>query len=155
MRSYASSALHKVSLRYVQVFLRQTTNTALANGRGKIEERLARWLLMAHDRIDSDELKLTQEFLAVMLGVRQSNITTVLQELERNKGLVAHRRAFVTILDRQGLEEGSKGDYSLRHTGTAISYTFKTVRTFSKILGVRIWTIWRRQNARLLHPRVS
>jgi CRP-like cAMP-binding protein len=57
-----SSALHQVLLRYVQVFLRQTTETALANGRGKIEERLARWLLMAHDRIDGDELKLTHEF---------------------------------------------------------------------------------------------
>jgi CRP-like cAMP-binding protein len=91
-----SSALHQVFLRYVQVFLRQTTETALANGRGKIEERLARWLLMAHDRSDGDDLKLTHEFLAVMLGVRRSGITTALQELER-KGLIAHRRSFVTI----------------------------------------------------------
>jgi CRP-like cAMP-binding protein len=106
-----SSALHQVFLRYVQVFLRQTTETALANGRGKIEERLARWLLMAHDRVDGDELKLTHEFLAVMLGVRRSGITTALLELER-KGLIAHRRSFVTILDREGLEEGSNGAYS-------------------------------------------
>ena len=90
-----SSALHQLLLRYVQVFLRQTTETALANGRGKIEERLARWLLMAHDRVDGDELKLTHEFLAVMLGVRRSGITTALQELER-KGLIAHRRSFVS-----------------------------------------------------------
>jgi CRP-like cAMP-binding protein len=106
-----STTLHQALLRYVQVFLRQTTETALANGRGKIEERLARWLLMAHDRGDGDELKLTHEFLAVMLGVRRSGITTALQELER-KGLIAHRRAFVTILDREGLEEGSNGAYS-------------------------------------------
>jgi CRP-like cAMP-binding protein len=95
----------------VQVFLRQTTETALANGRGKIEERLARWPLMAHDRIDGDELKLTHEFLAVMLGVRRSGITTALQELER-KGLIVHRRSRVTVLDREGLEEGSNGAYS-------------------------------------------
>jgi len=106
-----SSALHQVLLRYVQVFLRQTTETALANGRGKIEERLARWPLMAHDRIDGDELKLTHEFLAVMLGVRRSGITTALQELER-KGLIVHRRSRVTVLDREGLEEGSNGAYS-------------------------------------------
>jgi hypothetical protein len=106
-----STTLHQALLRYVQVFLRQTTETALANGRAKIEERLARWLLLAHDRIDGDELKLTHEFLAVMLGVRRSGITTALQELER-KGLIAHRRSLVTILDREGLEQGSKSAYS-------------------------------------------
>lgn len=111
-----SSALHQVFLRYVQVFLRQTTETALANGRGKIEERLARWLLIAHDRIDGDELKLTHEFLAVMLGVRRSGITTALQELER-RGLIAHRRSLVTILDREGLEKGSNGAYSSASKG--------------------------------------
>lgn len=111
-----SSALHQVFLRYVQVFLRQTTETALANGRGKIEERLARWLLIAHDRIDGDELKLTHEFLAVMLGVRRSGITTALQELER-RGLIAHRRSLVTILDREGLEKSSNGAYSCASKG--------------------------------------
>jgi CRP-like cAMP-binding protein len=111
-----SSALHQVLLRYVPVFLRQTTETALANGRGKIEERLARWLLMAHDRIDGDELKLTHEFLAVMLGVRRSGITTALQELER-KGLIAHRRSLVTVLDREGLELASNGAYSRASQG--------------------------------------
>lgn len=106
-----SSALHQILLRYVQVFLRQTTETALANGRGKIEERLARWLLMAHDRIDGDELQFAHEFLAVMLGVRPAGITTALQELER-KGLIAHRRSRVTVLDREGLEESSNGAYT-------------------------------------------
>jgi CRP-like cAMP-binding protein len=59
--------LHHVLLRYVRSFLLQTASTALANGRSKIEERLARWLLMAQDRIDGDQLLLTQEFLSVML----------------------------------------------------------------------------------------
>jgi DNA-binding transcriptional regulator YhcF (GntR family) len=56
------------------------------------------------------------EFLAVMLGVRRSGITTALQELER-KGLIAHRRSFVTILDREGLEESSNGAYSRASQG--------------------------------------
>ena len=105
-----SSALHQVLLRYVNLFMSQTTETALANGRGKIEERLARWLLLAHDRIDGDDLKLTHEFLSVMLGVRRSGITIALQELER-KGLISHRRSAVTILDRKGLEQGTNGAY--------------------------------------------
>lgn len=105
-----SPGLQRVLLRYVQAFLAQTTQTALANGRSKIEERLARWLLMAHDRIDGNELVLTHEFLAVMLGVRRSGVTTALQELER-KGLISHARALVTILDREGLEEATDGSY--------------------------------------------
>jgi CRP-like cAMP-binding protein len=79
----ASTALHHVLLAYVHSFMAQTTQTALANGRSKIEERLAHWLLLAHDRVDSEELPLTHEFLAVMLGVRRPGVTTALQELER------------------------------------------------------------------------
>jgi CRP-like cAMP-binding protein len=89
----------------------QITQTALSNGRSTIEERLARWLLMAHDRMDSPEIGLTHEFLAVMLGVRRSGVTTALQELER-KGLIGHRRSFITIIDREGLEERSNGTYT-------------------------------------------
>ena len=91
-------------------FLFQTTSTALANGRSKIEERLARWLLMAEDRIDGDELPLTHEFLSLMLGVRRPGVTIALQALER-EGLIAHRRAIITILDREGLEAHSNGTY--------------------------------------------
>jgi CRP-like cAMP-binding protein len=107
----ASASLHQVLLHYVHHFLTQTTQTALANGRSKIEERLARWLLMAHDRLDGDEVPLTQEFLAVMLGVRRSGVTAALQELER-KGLITHRRSLITILDREGLEESCNGAYT-------------------------------------------
>lgn len=105
-----SSDLHKVLLKYVHSFLTQTTQTALANGRSKIEERLARWLLMADDRVDGNELALTHDFLAVMLGVRRSGVTVALQELER-KGLIAHRRGLITIADER-LEHGSNGTYS-------------------------------------------
>jgi hypothetical protein len=107
----ASSALHQVLLHYVHSFMTQITQTALANGRSTIEERLARWLLMAHDRVDGPEIALTHEFLSIMLGVRRSGVTTALQELER-KGLIGHRRSFITIMDREGLEERSNGTYT-------------------------------------------
>ena len=64
-------------------FMIQTAHTALANGRAKLEERLARWLLMAHDRMDSDAVPLTHEFLAVMLGVRRAGVTVALHGFER------------------------------------------------------------------------
>lgn len=105
----ASVSLHRVMLNYAHSFMIQI-QTALANARGKLEERLARWLLMAHDRVKG-ELVLTHEFLSVMLGVRRSGVTTALQELER-RGLITHRRGFVTILDREGLEETSNGTYT-------------------------------------------
>jgi CRP-like cAMP-binding protein len=107
----ASAPLHHALLHYVHSFMSQTTQTALANGRSKIEDRLARWLLMAHDRIDGDELPLTHEFLAVMLGVRRSGVTVAIQELER-KGLITHRRSVITIRDRDALEHSSNGTYS-------------------------------------------
>ena len=78
-----SNTLHRAMLHYAHAYLLQITSTALANGRGKIEERLARWILMAHDRIDDDRLPLTHEFLSLMLGVRRSGVTTALQALAR------------------------------------------------------------------------
>lgn len=105
-----SVSLHRALLRYVHEFMMQTTQTALANGRSKIEERLARWLLMAADRTDSSELPLTHEFLAIMLGVRRAGVTVALQGLERT-GLIAYRRRVIAILDREALEKGSNGTY--------------------------------------------
>jgi DNA-binding transcriptional regulator YhcF (GntR family) len=118
----ASVPLHHVLLRYVYSFMTQTTQTALANGRSKIEERLARWLLMAHDRVDGDRLPLTHEFLAVMLGVRRSGVTVALQELER-KGLLEHRRSVIAIVDREGLEHSSNGTYT-RPARRLVNYSF-------------------------------
>jgi CRP-like cAMP-binding protein len=105
-----SADLHHVLLRYVRSFLLQTASTALANGRSKIEERLARWLLMAQDRIDGDQLPLTHEFLSVMLGVRRPGVTIALQKLA-GEGLIAHTRGIITILNRRGLEAHSNGIY--------------------------------------------
>ena len=76
-----STALHRLIMKYTDAFLVQTAQTALANGRSKIEERLARWLLMAPDRLESDELPLTHEFLALMLGTQRPGVTIALHAL--------------------------------------------------------------------------
>lgn len=107
----ASVPLHHVLLRYVHSFMTQTTQTALANGRSKIEERLCRWLLMADDRIDGDELPLTHEFLSVMLGVQRSGVTLATQALERD-GLIETRRGRISILDRKRMEKNCNGTYT-------------------------------------------
>src|SRR5262245_21149161 len=107
-----SSSLAGCLLRYAHVFSVQAGHTALANAEGKIEERLARWLLMAHDRVDGDELHLTHEFLAVMLGVRRAGVTTALHQLEA-EGLISTARGMVVVLDRAGLEENANGLYGV------------------------------------------
>jgi len=105
-----SPAFHRAMLRYVRAFLAQTTTTALANGRSKIEERLARWLLMADDRLGGDEIHLTHEFLGLMLGTHRPGVTLALQALERT-GFIATRRGSIRILDRKALEKSSNGTY--------------------------------------------
>ena len=105
-----SPAFHRAMLRYARAFLAQTTTTALANGRSKVDERLARWLLMAHDRLGGDELNLTHEFLGLMLGTHRPGVTLALQSLER-AGLITTRRGRVTILDRKALQRSSNGTY--------------------------------------------
>jgi len=105
-----SPTLHRVMLQYVHAFLNQATQTAVANGRSKIEERLARWLLMADDRIDGPDLALTHEFLAMMLCTRRPGVTVAIQELER-AGLIARKRGHIVIVDREGLEKISNGTY--------------------------------------------
>jgi CRP-like cAMP-binding protein len=105
-----SAGLHHVLLRYAHSFLMQTTSTALANGRSRIEERLARWLLMAGDRIDGNQIPLTHEFLSLMLGTQRPGVTIALQALER-EGLIAHKRGVITILDRKSLQLHSNGTY--------------------------------------------
>jgi CRP-like cAMP-binding protein len=97
-------------MRFAHVFAVQASYTALANARGKIEERLARWLLMAQDRIGTDTLELTHEFLALMLGVRRAGVTVALQQLE-SRAIVQTTRGAITITDRDGLEECANGLY--------------------------------------------
>jgi CRP-like cAMP-binding protein len=97
-------------LRYVHVFLMQANHTAIAAGRGKIPERLARGLLMWHDRVRADHLSVTHDFLALLLGVQRPGVTVALHELE-GQGLIRSMRNAVRILDRKGLELAANGLY--------------------------------------------
>jgi CRP-like cAMP-binding protein len=105
-----SPSLREHLLRYAHVLSVQMGYTALANGRYKLEERLARWLLMAQDRSDSDEIALTHEFLATMLGTRRPGVTAALNELQKIQ-IIASERGRVTVLDRHALEEIANGSY--------------------------------------------
>src|SRR6202161_3726243 len=97
---------------YVQAFLEQVMVSVACNGAHSLKQRLARWLLMMRDRSDSDVLPITQSLLAEMLGVQRPSITNAIRELER-AGLIERGRRQVTILDRQGLTQGSCECYQL------------------------------------------
>jgi CRP-like cAMP-binding protein len=99
-----SDTLRTLMLKSAQGFMIQTAQTALANGRAKLEQRLARWLLMAHDRMTTDAVPLTHEFLAVMLGVRRAGVTVAIHGFER-RGLVTTRRGQLTVVNRTGIEQ--------------------------------------------------
>ena len=105
-----SPALHGVLLRYVQAFMSQTAHTLLANNAHRMDERLARWLLMTRDRLDGDELPLTQPFLSRMLGANRPGITLAVRAFGA-AGLIRHTRGRITVLDRAGLEAAAGGSY--------------------------------------------
>jgi CRP-like cAMP-binding protein len=105
-----SEAVRSMALRYSHAFCVQCAATALANAHGTIEERLARWLLMSRDRHDGDELPLTHEFIALMLGVRRPGVTIALQQLEQ-RALIQTGRGSITLLDREGLGATASGLY--------------------------------------------
>lgn len=109
-----SPSLHRTLLRYGHAFHIETTQTAVTNVRCRVEERLARWLLMAHDRIDGDEIFLTHEFLSLMIGVRRASITETLRKLA-DQNLIAIRRGAVAIVDRTKLQKTAKGAYTPLH----------------------------------------
>ena len=104
----ASAPLHRHLLRFVHAFMVQMGQTALANGSHVLEQRLARWLLMCHDRVDGDDLSTTHAFLSLMLGVHRAGVTEALQGLEDQEA-IATKRGRITVLDRVGLE-GVAGD---------------------------------------------
>lgn len=105
-----SASMRQTFLKFAQAFMIQTAHTAIANGRATVEERLARWLLMAHDRGDGDQLTLTHEFLALMLGVRRAGVTVALGALS-NKGMISTKRGTIQIRDRKALLKVAAGYY--------------------------------------------
>ena len=92
--------------RFALALLKQVSQTAACNRNHHIAERLARWLLTCHDRVNGDELRLTQEFIAEMLGTRRSGVSEAAMMLQ-SSGLIRYSRGHITILDRKGLEEFS------------------------------------------------
>jgi len=107
-----SKTLQQLLLKFAQSFMIQTTHTAIANARGTLEQRLARWILMSQDRTMGGEVALTHEFLSLMLAVRRPGVTEALQGLSE-KGLIHHSRGTVTVIDRDGLIEQANGLYGV------------------------------------------
>ena len=107
-----SPSLRKLLLRFTQVQFTQASQTAFVNATLKIETRLARWLLMCHDRVDGDELVVTHEFVALMLGVQRSGVTLAIQALEGYR-LIKAKRGRMTVLDRDALEKVVGTGYGL------------------------------------------
>ncbi|MDP2356366.1 MAG: Crp/Fnr family transcriptional regulator [Beijerinckiaceae bacterium] len=108
----ASPGLTDLTVRYHQAMLAQLAYTAFSHGSLSVSERLARWLLMAHDRAEGDELPLAHDFFSWMLAVRRSGVTNALSEL-RSEGAIATKRARVIILNRDKLIERASGSYGL------------------------------------------
>jgi CRP-like cAMP-binding protein len=93
----------RLLLRYTQALITQMSQTAVCNRLHAIEQQLCRWLLLSHDRLDSDELVMTQELIANMLGVRREGVTAAAGRLQE-QGLIRYVRGRIQILDRRGLE---------------------------------------------------
>ena len=106
----SSPALHDLLLRYAHVLTMILSQTALSNAAFTIEERLARWILMAHDRLEGDELPLTHDFLALMLGTTRSSVTLAVQALE-GYGAIRAKRMLITVRDRDILLDLAGSSY--------------------------------------------
>lgn len=122
-------AFQQMLLRYTQALITQISQTAVCNRLHPIEQQLCRWLLLSHDRLDSDELVMTHDLISNMLGVRREGITLAAQKLAA-KRLIKNLRGTITVIDRQGLEAAVCECYMVvnneynRLLGRGISRTF-------------------------------
>jgi CRP-like cAMP-binding protein len=108
-------ALQLALLRYTHALITQISQTAVCNRLHPIQKRLCRWLLLTRDRVPSDEMRMTQEFIAHMLGVRRESVTAAAHRLQ-DAGLIRYVRGHITILDRQGLEAAACECYGVVRT---------------------------------------
>jgi len=108
--SFAVPELHVLWLRYAHVLMVQATQTGLANGQGSLVERLARWLVMRHDRVRTPEIDVTHGYISILLGVRRAGVTVALHRLE-GEHLIRSQRNRISVLDRGGLVRVANGYY--------------------------------------------
>ena len=108
----AGTPLHDLLHRYTRALINQVVQGIVCNRMHSIAQRCARWLLLTHDRVDSDQFPLTQQFLAHMLGVRRASVGTVTSKLQK-AGLIRYSRGVITILDRPGLEAAACECYQI------------------------------------------
>jgi len=107
-----SPSMQAVMLHYAHAFFNQVAQSAACNQFHSIEQRCCRWLLMTRDRMQSDDFLLTQEFLAMMLGVQRTGVTVAAGALQQ-RGLIRYKRGNVSVLDRLGLERRSCECYAI------------------------------------------
>jgi len=107
-----SESLHIMLLRYVQTALVQAAQSTATNAHQRVEARLARWLLMCHDRVEGDEIELTHEFMGMMISADRSGVTVTLHILE-GAGMIRSKRGRVLIRDREKLEELAGDSYGV------------------------------------------
>src|ERR1700722_6648515 len=107
-----SASMRTVMLRYAHAFFNQVAQSAACNQLHSLERRCCRWLLMTHDRMQSDEFLLTQEFLAMMLGVQRTGVSATAAALQR-AGLIRYNRGKVTIMNREALQQKSCECYGI------------------------------------------
>lgn len=103
VRFQRNGEVQRQLLRFTNAFITQLSQTAACNRAHGMEARLARWLLMMHDRVAAPQIRMTQQFLAHMLGARTASVNEAVQKLEA-AAVIGHRRQEITILDRPGLE---------------------------------------------------
>jgi CRP-like cAMP-binding protein len=125
-----SLPLQRELYRYTHTLMAQISQTAACNRFHVVEMRLARWLLMTHDRVKSNKFRMTHEFLAHMLGVRRVGVTKAAQTLQKRK-LISYCRGDITVLDRRGLEASACECYEVvkdMHDGAQAGHTMRKMR---------------------------
>lgn len=117
--------LRRLVFRYLQAYMAQVSQSVACNRLHTIEERFAKWLLMNHDRVPGDEIHITQEFLADMLGVHRPSVSLIARHFQQ-LGLIKYSRGSLTVLDRPGIEDASCECYGVVR------------RQFERALGMKV-----------------
>jgi CRP-like cAMP-binding protein len=126
-----SLPLQRELYRYTHTLMAQISQTAACNRFHEVKTRLARWLLMTHDRVQTDQFRMTQEFLGHMLGVRRVGVTRAAQALQKHK-LIRYSRGDITVLDRGGLEAAACQCYEVvkdMHDGAPAGHAMRKMRS--------------------------